>query len=148
MQILSIDWSSGLGTLECTGRVDLTLNGSFADMVVLSSHGGNKSKGTFVLTNPGQLHFYDNACFASLFSKKNKQQNFVSSMQYPMLIPTVEPYMTVGMLGLVNIDGKFSKALSRVSYTCTMDYDIFNLFPITSLELVWHGPEAKFLGKE
>ncbi|WCJ19895.1 transducin family protein / WD-40 repeat family protein [Euphorbia peplus] len=113
LTILSIDWSSGLGSLKCTGRVDLTLNGSFADMVVLSSHSERKSKGTLVLTNPGQLHFYDEACFASLMSEQHKQQKFVSSMQYPMLIPVVEPYMTAGKLVLVSKDGKFSKELSK-----------------------------------
>ncbi|XP_065869531.1 uncharacterized protein [Euphorbia lathyris] len=113
LTILSIDWSSGLGALKSTGRIDLTLNGSFADMVVLSSHCGSNTKGALVLTNPGQLHFYDDACFASLMSEQHKQQNFVSSMQYPMLIPVVEPYMIVGKLGLVHKDGKFSKALSK-----------------------------------
>lgn len=115
LTILSIDWSSGIETIKCIGRIDLTLNGSFADMVLLSSNGVSKTKGTLILTNPGQLHFYDYACFASLMSQQQKQ-NSVSSMQYPMVIPIAEPYMTLGKLGLVNRDGEFSKALSKVAH--------------------------------
>ncbi|XP_048231626.1 uncharacterized protein LOC8265361 isoform X2 [Ricinus communis] len=112
LTILSIDWSAGIENVKCIGRVDLTLNGTFSDIVLLQSDGVSKNKGTLILTNPGQLHFYNDASFASL-SSQQQEQNYVPSMQYPMVIPIVEPYMTVGKLGLVYRDGKFSKAFSK-----------------------------------
>ncbi|XP_037497973.1 uncharacterized protein LOC105648813, partial [Jatropha curcas] len=119
LTIISIDWSSGIETIECIGRIDLTLNGSFADMVLLPSDGVSKTKGTLILTNPGQLHFYDGACLASLMSQQQKQ-NSVSSVQYPVIIPIAEPYMTVGKLGLVNGVGKFSQALFKEIFCCKL----------------------------
>ncbi|KAK3229093.1 hypothetical protein Dsin_000974 [Dipteronia sinensis] len=114
LQMLCLDWSSGIESLKCVGRVDLTLSGSFADMVLLPSLGGMESCGTllFVLSNPGQLDVYDDACLSSLMSRKEKGTS-ASSLQYPMVISTIEPYMTVGKLGLVYRDGKFSRDLSK-----------------------------------
>lgn len=113
LQILSIDWSSGIENLKCIGRIDLTLNGSFADLALLQNDGISKTRGAFILTNPGQLHFYDDACFASLMSQQQKQ-NSVSSLEYPAVIPVLEPCMTVGKLGFICRDEKFSKAFSKV----------------------------------
>ncbi|KAK3229164.1 hypothetical protein Dsin_001045 [Dipteronia sinensis] len=112
--MLCLDWSSGIESLKCVGRVDLTLSGSFADMVLLPSLGGMESCGTllFVLSNPGQLDVYDDAFLSSLMSRKEKGTS-ASSLQYPMVISTIEPYMTVGKLGLVYRDGKFSRDLSK-----------------------------------
>ncbi|KAK1570619.1 hypothetical protein Q3G72_004612 [Acer saccharum] len=45
-------------------------------------------------------------------SRKEKWTS-ASSLQYPMVIPTIEPYMTVGKLGLVYRDEKFSRDLSK-----------------------------------
>lgn len=114
--MLYLDWSSGIESLKCIDRVDITLNGSFADMVLLPSVGSVESCGTlpFVLTNPGQLHVYDDACLSSLISQQEKKTS-ASPLQYPEVIPTIEPYMTVGKLGLVHRDGKFSRDLSKVT---------------------------------
>ncbi|XP_061986682.1 uncharacterized protein LOC133705464 isoform X4 [Populus nigra] len=112
LTILSLDWSSGIESLKCIGRVDLTLNGSFADMVVLPSGGLMGTSGTLVLTNPGQLHFYNDAGLSSSTSLQ-ETRNYVSSMQFPMVIPTIEPQLTAAKFGLVFRDGKFSKALSE-----------------------------------
>ncbi|TXG50110.1 hypothetical protein EZV62_025985 [Acer yangbiense] len=114
LTMLCLDWSSGIESLKCVGRVDLTLSGSFADMVLLPSLGGMESCGTllFVMSNPGQLDVYDDACLSSLMSRKEKWTS-ASSLQYPMVIPTIEPYMTVGKLGLVYRDEKFSRDLSK-----------------------------------
>ena len=112
---MSLDWSSGIESLKCIGRVDLTLNGSFADMVVLPSGGLMGTSGTLVLTNPGQLHFYNDAGLSSSTSLQ-ETRNYVSSMQYPMVIPTIEPQLTAAKFGLVFRDGKFSKALSEVFF--------------------------------
>lgn len=110
---MSLDWSSGIESLKCTGRVDLTLNGSFADMVLLPSGGDMGTSSTLILTNPGQLNLYNDAGLSSSISLLEKR-NYVSSIQYPMVIPTIEPQLTLAKLGLVFRDGKFSKALSKV----------------------------------
>ncbi|TXG50105.1 hypothetical protein EZV62_025980 [Acer yangbiense] len=59
-----------------------------------------------------KLDVYDDSCLSSLMSRKEKWTS-ASSLQYPMVIPTIEPYMTVGKLGLVYRDGKFSRDLSK-----------------------------------
>ncbi|KAG5239961.1 syntaxin-binding protein [Salix suchowensis] len=87
LTILSLDWSSGIESLKCVGR-------------------------TLVLTNPGQLDFYNDTGLSSSMSLQEKR-NHVSSMQYPMVISTIEPQLIVAKLGLVFRDGKFSKALSE-----------------------------------
>ncbi|KAJ4841217.1 hypothetical protein Tsubulata_029998 [Turnera subulata] len=112
LTILSLDWSSGIEGLKCIGRVDLTLDGSFADMVIVRSAGAKESYGTFVLTNPGQLSYFDDPCLLSSVSQRERR-NSVSSIQYPVAVPTIEPYMTVAKLGLVYKDGTFSRALSK-----------------------------------
>ncbi|KAK0583360.1 hypothetical protein LWI29_036148 [Acer saccharum] len=114
LTMLCLDWTSRIESLKCVGRVDLTLGGSFADVALLPSLGGMESCGTmlFVLSNPGQLDVYDDSCLSSLMSRKEKWTS-ASSLQYPMVIPTIEPYMTVGKLGLVDRDGKFSRDLSK-----------------------------------
>lgn len=116
MQILSLDWSSGIENLKCVGRLDLTVNGSFADMILLPKSGVPGSSGStslFVLTNPGQLHVYEDACLSALMSEHEKRSH-VPAVQYPVVMPTVEPYMTVGKLSLVHGDGKLARAFSEV----------------------------------
>ncbi|KAF7830935.1 lethal(2) giant larvae protein-like protein SRO77 isoform X1 [Senna tora] len=115
LTVLSVDWSSGIESLKCTGRIDVTLNGSFADMVLLASDcpSDRACNMLYVLTNPGQLHLYDNACLCSLMSQQEKNAS-VPSMQYPMVIPTLEPYMTTAKLGVVYGDGKPFRALSEI----------------------------------
>ncbi|XP_075671300.1 uncharacterized protein LOC142640875 isoform X2 [Castanea sativa] len=116
LTILSLDWSAGIESLKCIGRVDLTLNG-FADMVLLPSSGTTESGGTgmslVVLTNPGKLNVYNDIYLSALISQKEKKPS-VTSVEYPMFIPTLDPYMTVAKLGLVYRDGKVSKVLSEI----------------------------------
>ncbi|OMO50078.1 Synaptobrevin [Corchorus capsularis] len=115
LTILSLEWPGGIESLKCVGRVDLTLNGSYADTVLLPTVGEMESGGNllFVLTNPGQLHVYDDACLAACMSRQEKNP-CVSSGQYVMPISTVAPCMTVSKLGLLHRDGELSKALSKV----------------------------------
>lgn len=116
LTILQLDWSSGLESLKCIGRADFTLNGAFADMSLLPNAGALESSDTtslFVLTNPGQLHVYDDACLSALMSQQEKKPS-VPAEQYPMVIPTVEPYMTKTKLSLVYSDGNFSRPLSEI----------------------------------
>ncbi|XP_010558072.1 PREDICTED: uncharacterized protein LOC104826848 isoform X2 [Tarenaya hassleriana] len=114
LTMLSLDWSSGMGSMKCVGRVDLTLNGSFADMV-LSSIASSRSSGMFLflLTNPGQLHAYDDTHLASLMSQKDEQVS-VSPLPYPMVVPTTDPYMTVTVLAPLNGDDKSSRTFSEI----------------------------------
>ncbi|KAF5736569.1 hypothetical protein HS088_TW14G00714 [Tripterygium wilfordii] len=115
LTILSIDQSSGIKSLKCIARVDLRLNGSFADMVLLRHAGMMGSSGTMllVLTNPGNLHFYNDDCLSELMSLQEKAAS-VSSIQYPRLIPAVEPCMTTGKLAMLYREGKLSRILSEI----------------------------------
>ncbi|XP_028803788.1 uncharacterized protein LOC114758865 isoform X1 [Neltuma alba] len=115
LTVLSVDWSSGIESLKCSGRIDVTLNGSFADMVLLSTDycSDRACNMLYVLTNPGQLHLYDKACLCSLMSQQEKNLS-VPSMEYPMVIPTLEPYMTTAKLCVVHGDGKCYRALSEI----------------------------------
>ncbi|KAH7854128.1 hypothetical protein Vadar_010404 [Vaccinium darrowii] len=118
LTILNIDWSSGIESLKCVGRIDLTLNGSFADMILVPNAIATEGYGIsslFVLSNPGQLHFYDDSCLSALMSQPEKKHS-VPAVQYPEVIPTVEPYMTVGKLTLSEI---VSDAQHRVAHTAT-----------------------------
>ncbi|KAL1533424.1 hypothetical protein AAHA92_33309 [Salvia divinorum] len=114
LTILDLNWSSGLSRLKCIDRVDLTLHGSFADLVISNSYKANHSNGTsfFVLTSPGQLHFYEYASLSMLKSERGKNHSMHAS-QYNSLIPTVEPYMTVGKLYMMGSEGNVLGSLSK-----------------------------------
>ncbi|KAA3464229.1 lethal(2) giant larvae protein-like protein 1-like isoform X3 [Gossypium australe] len=115
LTILDLEWPSGIESLKCVSHVDITPNGSFADMVLFPTVGEMENGGSllFVLTNPGQLHVYDDACLAA-FKSQDEKKPCVSSGQYVMPIPIVAPCMTVSKLSLVDRDGEFSKALSKI----------------------------------
>ncbi|KAF8009710.1 hypothetical protein BT93_J0638 [Corymbia citriodora subsp. variegata] len=116
LTILSLNWASGIEEVKCIGRVDLRLNGSYADMVLLptsSPIGGVHTRSLIVLTNPGQLHVYDEGCFSALMSQQDTKAT-VSPSPYPMVIPTVEPQMTVSHLGFVHADVAFSGDFSKI----------------------------------
>lgn len=114
MQMLALDWSSGVGGLKCVGRADLTLSGSFADMV-LSPIASSRQSGVFLflLTNPGQLQAYDDTSLASLMSQKENNSS-ASPLPYPMVVPTMDPRMTVAVFAALNVNEKLSLALSEV----------------------------------
>lgn len=115
---MSIDWSCGIESLKCTGRLDIALNGSFSDMVLLSSdcHAEGACNMLFVLTNPGHLDLYDNNYLTSLMSQQQKKAS-APTMQYPIVIPTLEPHMTTARLDVVCQDVKSFKALSEVMFS-------------------------------
>ncbi|OIW16196.1 hypothetical protein TanjilG_18911 [Lupinus angustifolius] len=115
LTVLSLDWSSGIENLKCTGRIDVMLSGSFADMVLLSSdfHTEGACNMLFILSNPGQLDLYDKDCLSSLMSRQEKKTS-APAMQYPMAIPALEPYMTTARLGVVYQDVKSFRALSEI----------------------------------
>lgn len=83
--------------------------------MVLSPNVGETKRGTslFVLANPGQLHAYDNAYLSGSMSQQEKISSD-SAMQYPMVIPNIEPRVTVAKLGSLYTEGKVFKALDEV----------------------------------
>ncbi|KAL6336520.1 hypothetical protein AAG906_022461 [Vitis piasezkii] len=117
LTILSLEWSSGVETLRCAGRVELTLVGSFADMILLPTAGAtgiNQNASLFVLTNPGQLHFYDDASLSALISQQERKSS-LSAVEFPAAVPTSDPYMTVAKLSFLHTGGNSSKALSEIA---------------------------------
>ncbi|GFP97651.1 hypothetical protein PHJA_001909200, partial [Phtheirospermum japonicum] len=115
LTILDLDWSSGLSKLKCVDRVDLALHGSFADLITISNSyktDNNNTTSLFVLTNPGQLHFYQYASLSILKSETQNNQS-VHALQYQSVIPTVEPYMTVGKLYMMSSETSVFNALSE-----------------------------------
>lgn len=114
LTILSLEWEQGIESLKCVNRVDLSMSGSFADLVLFPSADAMDNNGTllFILTSPGQLHVYDKACLSSLVSQQKNSS--ASAVQYNIVVPTTEPQMTVSKLGLVQRDGDLSKVLSQI----------------------------------
>lgn len=97
-QVLSLEWSSGVEAVRCVGRTDLTLTGSFADMILVptaGTTGSNSNASLFVLSNPGCIHIY------SLELQPGNDEP-VSSVNFPATIPTVDPLITVAELFYVN----------------------------------------------
>ncbi|XAR68804.1 hypothetical protein NMG60_11000175 [Bertholletia excelsa] len=94
--VLNLEWSSGMETLKCVGRVDITLNGSFADMILLTSAGtieNNHNAGLFVLTNPGRVHFFDDIRLSASSSQQvNRIPDF--SVEFLKVVPTADPQIT------------------------------------------------------
>ncbi|KAL7586763.1 hypothetical protein Lser_V15G36125 [Lactuca serriola] len=110
LTILNLDLSSGIEALKFIKRFDLTLDGSYADIELVPNVGATESNCTslFVLTNPGQLHVYDDECLTGLTSGPS-----VKPVQCPVTIPTVEPNMTISKLCSVPKDGDFQRVLNE-----------------------------------
>lgn len=115
LQVLNLEWSSGAETLRCTGRVDLTLAGSFVDMILLPSvgAGGSRSADLLLLTNPGQLHFYDDSYLSTLMSQHERKPS-VSALEFPTVIPLRNPLLTSARL--YKLPECSSKDLSKVAF--------------------------------
>lgn len=108
-QVLHLEWSSGMQEIRCTYRVDLTLSGSFADMILLPSVGAtwnDKNASLFVLTNPGRLTIYDSASLSSSESQPGIEAP-TSAVNFPACIPTADPLMTMAEIFSVcgNMEG-------------------------------------------
>lgn len=117
-QILKLDWSSGLAALKCIDRVDLRLSGPFADIITAPSSCDteNDNSSLFILTNPGQLHYYDKTCLSTLKSERENKHN-AHSIQYPVAIPTINPCMTVAKSCSMDRKWNFSRSSSKVLNT-------------------------------
>ncbi|XP_031095683.1 uncharacterized protein LOC115999882 isoform X1 [Ipomoea triloba] len=114
LTILKLDWSSGLAALKCIDRVDLRLSGSFADIITAPSpcDTENDNSSLFILTNPGQLHYYDKTCLSTLKSERENKHN-AHSIQYPVAIPTINPCMTVAKSCSMDRKWNFSRSSSK-----------------------------------
>ncbi|CAN1771841.1 hypothetical protein LINPERHAP1_LOCUS12013 [Linum perenne] len=100
LTILTLEWSTKADSLLCAGRLDLTLTGSFADMIVLPRAGStsnNHRASLTVLTNPGQLHRFDGASLNSLLSRHEKK-TMVIALEFSSTVPTLGPPMTTTKL--------------------------------------------------
>lgn len=125
-------------TLRCVGRAELQLSGSFADMILLPSAGAILSGHTaalFVLTSPGRLNFFDHDSLSALASQHEKIVS-ISSIEYPMVTPTVDPIMTVAKLILLSTGENSSKTLFEVMHTSKY-MRISLIFPFMP-EILWY----------
>ncbi|KAJ8898983.1 hypothetical protein K2173_008485 [Erythroxylum novogranatense] len=116
LTVLTLEWSSKLDTLKCTGRLDLTLTGSFADMILLPSSGSVASThqtDLLTLTNPGQLHLYSGPSLYALLSKQEKETPVVAA-KFPAVVPLSDPSITAARFIALPRDGNLSKVLSEV----------------------------------
>lgn len=116
LTILSLEWSSGLETFRCISRLDLNLNGSFADMILIPHAGSLENCSTaaiFVLTNPGQLNVYDGALLSMLTSEEKPS---IQAEKFPDTVPTIDPCMTVTKLCLLPMDRNRSESLLKKVY--------------------------------
>lgn len=120
LQILTLDWSSGMETLKCVGRVDLTFSGSFADTILLPTTGTaatDEKAALFVLMSPGQLKLLDCSSLSDLVSKELKKIS-LSAEDFPVELPTVDPSMTVTKLTQLHSDGNLPEPLQEVLLPC------------------------------
>ncbi|PIA59457.1 hypothetical protein AQUCO_00400380v1 [Aquilegia coerulea] len=116
LTVLSLEWSSGIDKLQCVSRVDLTFDGSFSDLILVKNSGPMKNPGDtlFVLTNPGQIHVYDDPILAGLWSQHEEKAS-ISAIRFPVVVPTVDPYITVTKLCLIPIGGSLSNLLLEMA---------------------------------
>ncbi|CAL0302627.1 unnamed protein product [Lupinus luteus] len=123
LTVLTLEWSSGLETVRCTSRADLTLSGSFADLTLLPSPGAsalNSKDGLFVLTNPGKIHFYDNDSLSALTSQE-KRTSSASAIDFPALLPMTDPSLTVAKLIKLPSESNSSKVLAEAAAVLRTD---------------------------
>ncbi|XP_070037873.1 uncharacterized protein LOC107786215 [Nicotiana tabacum] len=134
--ILTLDWSSGMETLKCVGRVDLTFSGSFADTILLPTTGTaatDEKAALFVLMSPGQLKLLDCSSLSDLVSKELKKVS-LSAEDFPVELPTVDPSMTVTKLTQLHSDGNLPELLQETPLFkkfCTATSSGANGWPLT-----------------
>ncbi|KAG2639272.1 hypothetical protein PVAP13_2NG612900 [Panicum virgatum] len=112
LTVLSLESTAGLESVRCMSRMDLKLDGSFADMILIPDTGvpdKSRTSALFILTNPGQLNFYADG---SLFSVQNtKEGNALPEAQkFPVAIPITDPNITV-----TNLCSLTERELSNIS---------------------------------
>ncbi|KAL0309977.1 UNVERIFIED_CONTAM: hypothetical protein Sradi_5940000 [Sesamum radiatum] len=135
--VLSLEWSSGMEAVRCIGRVDLTLTGSFADMILIPSAGtmgSDANVSLFVLSNPGRIHIYDRGSLSSS-DLQSREEKPISAINFPAGIPTVDPRMTVAELFLIHgtIEGIEPKASFYATYAFPVPYLFQELLTVSDL---------------
>lgn len=120
LQVLTLEWSSGMETLKCLGRMDLNLSGSFADIAWTGGMmGSDKDIALFILTNPGQLNIYDCASLAA--SVSGDKAVSLSAVDFPVVVPTVNPHITVlKLFCLPTTNEDSSKVIPEVILMCNL----------------------------
>ncbi|KAL5710191.1 hypothetical protein ACHQM5_020785 [Ranunculus cassubicifolius] len=116
LTVLSLEWSSGEQILRCVARVDLKLSGSFADMILIPKDGSldiDVNATLFILTNPGQIHVYNDANVPALAA--HSEESHLPTMQFPVVIPMTDPALTAATLSLISRGENSSKALSEIA---------------------------------
>ncbi|XP_021769200.1 uncharacterized protein LOC110733455 isoform X2 [Chenopodium quinoa] len=116
LTILSLEWSPKKDALKNVVRANVTLQGSFADMILIQNYSVVEHTGTtsfFLLTSPGQLQYYDSHCLLELLSDQHK--TCTTPFNYRSVVPTSEPYLTVGRFISVLGNTKCSEALSEMA---------------------------------
>ncbi|KAJ1699009.1 hypothetical protein LUZ63_007521 [Rhynchospora breviuscula] len=99
LTVLSIEFPTGLESMRLISRIDLHLNGSFADMILIPDSVAPEktpSSALFVLTNPGQLNIYD--CINFSTQKAETEESYANAEKFPVLVPTVDPNITITKL--------------------------------------------------
>ncbi|XP_037491449.1 uncharacterized protein LOC105646578 isoform X2 [Jatropha curcas] len=117
LTVLTLEWSPRMETLRCTARADLTLTGSFADMILLPHAGltgGNNKPALFVLTNPGQVHLCDDTSLSALLSQQERKSS-VLAVNFPSVVPMGNPPITVSKLSALAMGANSSKFLSEIA---------------------------------
>ncbi|KMT18191.1 hypothetical protein BVRB_2g023630 isoform B [Beta vulgaris subsp. vulgaris] len=117
LTMLSFDWSPTRDALKNVVRTNVTLQGSFADMILLQDYSvldDTRTTSLFLLTSPGQLQYYDNSCLLGLHSGSDKSCTI--PLHYRSVVPTAEPYLTVGRF-IAILNTKCSAALSELQET-------------------------------
>jgi hypothetical protein len=106
--------------------MDLRLDGSFADMILISDSGflyKSRTSAVFILTNPGQLNFYDGgALFSVPKSEEGKAQ--IEAQKFPVTVPTTDPNITV--TNLYSLNGRESQSIPLKVQLCIY-FGYFNL---------------------
>ncbi|KAL5720947.1 hypothetical protein ACHQM5_013568 [Ranunculus cassubicifolius] len=114
--VLSLEWSSGIETLQCVNSADLSLDGSFSDLILVPNSAATNglSNTLYVLTNPAQLHVCDDSILSELQSQQERKP-LLSALQFPAVIPIVDPCITLTMMSLIPIGGSSSGSLIEMA---------------------------------
>ncbi|KAI0526907.1 hypothetical protein KFK09_002500 [Dendrobium nobile] len=115
--VLNLEWTTGIDTVRCTSDAELNLNGSFADMILVPNAGSanlNSTAALFILTNPGQINVYDDAALSLLKSTEGDAR--ACAGKFPVVVPTIDPLITVARLFSLPMDQNSSKALLKKAF--------------------------------
>lgn len=118
--VLCLKWSQGMVNLTCTSRLDIALHGSFADMILLPSAGSasdGKYAALLVLTNPGQLHAYDEVSISEVSHSSEEERCSIPPQSVAVQAPFAEPCVTKAALVLIPKNVETCKILSQLQRT-------------------------------